>query len=56
MQDLRLQLFKLRNQKKKLLNPFKPVVTVLTVFSNNNYAQICILWFMIKCQGHPTRI
>ena len=34
MQDLRLQLFKLRNQK-KMLNPFKPVGTVLTVFSNN---------------------
>ena len=47
MQDLRLQLFKLKN-KKKMLNPFEPVGTVLTVFSNNNYAQICILWFMIE--------
>ena len=34
MQDLRLQLFKLRN-KKKMLNPFEPVGTVLIVFSNN---------------------
>ena len=36
MQDLRLQLFKSRNQK-KMLNPFEPVGTVLSVFSNNNY-------------------